>query len=245
MKVFILFAHPEPEYSFNSALLETSVSTLKAQGHEVIVSDLYKMGFNPVASAKDFTERRFPDRLQYDREQKFAVSHQALSKDIQDEIEKVLWCDVFIVQFPLYWFSMPAIIKGWFDRVFVNSLIYGAGKRFDQGGLAGRKAMLCVSTGAYESMFKSDGLLGDINITLWPIHHGIFGYTGLQALPPFFAWSPVYHDGKCDDYLAQYAERMKNLADLEPMPTHWLGDFDENFRLKPEVQPRTVGHSRE
>lgn len=71
MKVPIVFAHPESD-SFGGALLKCATDTLTAQGHQVVVSDLYRMGFNPVASASDFLERRFPDRLQYDREQKLA-----------------------------------------------------------------------------------------------------------------------------------------------------------------------------
>jgi len=245
MNVFILYAHPEPELSFNGALLERSVKTLQAQGHQVKVSDLYKMNFNPVASADDFSVRRFPDRLQYDREQKNAVQNQALSPDILAEIEKVQWCDLFIVQFPLYWFSMPAIMKGWFDRVFVNSVIYGSGKRYETGGLRGRKAMVCTTTGAYDKMFQPDGLLGDINAALWPIHNGILFYTGFEVLPPFVGWCPV-HNGQqaCDQYMDEYAERLRNIEQTEPMEFHPLTDFDQDFRLKDGIEPRTSGHRR-
>lgn len=57
----------------------------------------YKMKFNPFASADDFSTRRFPERLQYDREQKFAVDNDALPEDIKAELEKLFWCDFFIV----------------------------------------------------------------------------------------------------------------------------------------------------
>ena len=243
MKVFILYAHPEPEKSFNGELLRTSIKTLEAEGHEVRVSDLYQMQFNPVASEKDFLERRFPDRLQYDREQKHAVKYDALTADIVEEIEKVMWCDLFIVQFPLYWFSMPAIMKGWFDRVFANSLIYGAGKRMENGGLKGKKAMVCLSTGAEETMFKPNGLLGDINITLWPIHGGIFWYTGMEVLEPFVAWNPVYQgEEKSRDYFNLYAERLKNFENIPVLPNHPLADFDNNFQFKDSVRAKTVAH---
>lgn len=243
MNVFILYAHPEPELSFNAALLKRSVDTLTSEGHDVIVSDLYKMNFNPVASESDFSERRFPDRLQYDREQKYAVQHNALSNDIAAEIEKVQWCDLLIMQFPLYWFSMPAIMKGWFDRVFVNSLIYGANKRYETGGLKGRKAMLTISAGAYESMFQSNGLLGDLDIALWPIHNGILHYTGFEVLPPFMSWSPV-HNGQqaCDKYLDDYAERLRHLDQQKPLEFHPQKDFGDDFLLKPGVTPRSTGH---
>lgn len=92
MKVLIVFAHHEPK-SFNASLLARSVATLQSLGHEVQVSDLHAMNFNPVATAGDFTERRFPDALQYDREQKYANEHKAFAPDIQAEIDKLLWCD--------------------------------------------------------------------------------------------------------------------------------------------------------
>ncbi len=243
MKIFILYAHPEPEHSFNAALLQRSIETLEAEGHEVKVSDLYKMNFNPVASADDFSDRRFPERLQYDREQKYAVQNDALSDDIVAEMEKVMWCDLFILQFPLYWFSMPAIMKGWFDRVFVNSVIYGKGKRYETGGLKGRKAMVSMTTGAYKEMFQPNGLLGDLEVALWHIHNGTLFYTGFEVLPPFVGWCPV-HKGQsaCDQYLDQYANRLKNLDQLKPLEFHPLSDFGGDFLLKPNVEPRSAGH---
>src|SRR5690606_2449016 len=116
---------------------------------------------------EDFFERRFPDALQYDREQKQASQRQTFTADIQAELDKLLACDLLILQFPLWWFSVPAILKGWIDRVFVNGTVYGAGgRRFDQGGLKGRKAMLAFTTGCFPEMMTSDGLLGHRDIIL-------------------------------------------------------------------------------
>ncbi|MFT6268736.1 MAG: NAD(P)H dehydrogenase (quinone) [Alphaproteobacteria bacterium] len=245
MKVFILYAHPEPEASFQAALHRKGVETLKSEGHEVVVSDLYKMGFNPVASADDFSIRRFPERLQYDREQKFAVDNDALPEDIKAELEKLFWCDLLIVQFPLYWFSTPAILKGWFDRVFVNSVVYGAGKRYETGGLKGRKAMVVTSCGAYPEMFEPDGIMGDINIALWHLHNGTLFYTGFEVLPPFVAYSPVFLGQEaCDKYLNDYSTRLKNIDTTEPMKFHPLTDFGPDFKLKPDVTPSSAGHRR-
>src|SRR5689334_11951689 len=114
MNILVVYAHPEPA-SFNRALLQAAVETLAGEGHEVVVSDLYAMGFNPVAGPGDFTERRFPDALQYDREQKHATERQLYTPDIQAEIDKLVRCDLLILQFPLWWFSTPAILKGWID----------------------------------------------------------------------------------------------------------------------------------
>jgi NAD(P)H dehydrogenase (quinone) len=245
MKVFILYAHPEPDASFQAELHRRGVETLKSEGHEVVVSDLYKMGFNPVASADDFSIRRFPERLQYDREQKFAVDNDALPEDIKAELEKIFWCDFFIVQFPLYWFSTPAILKGWFDRVFVNSVVYGAGKRYETGGLKGRKAMVVTSCGAYPEMFEPDGVMGDINVALWHLHNGTLFYTGFEVLPAFVAYSPVFLGQEaCDKYLNDYSTRLKNIDTTKPMKFHPLADFGPDFKLKPDVTPLSAGHRR-
>lgn len=245
MNVLIVYAHPEP-HSFGRALLERSVQTLNACGHVVVVSDLYGMGFEPVASAGDFTERRFPDLLQYDREQKQSSERHTFTPDIQSEIDKLLACDLLILQFPLWWFSVPAILKGWIDRVFVNGTVYGAaGKRFDNGGLKGRKAMLAFTTGCFPNMMEPDGLLGQRDVVLWHLQHGTFGYCGLQVLQPFVGWSIQYTDDvQRHAYLDAYEARLHGIEQEAVMPSHPLADFGPDWRLKPDVAPRTAGHRR-
>lgn len=244
MKVFIVYAHHEPK-SFNAALLQQSVETLKAQGHEVQVSDLYAMGFNPVAGPEDFALRRFPEALQYDREQKYAHEHDAFAEDIKAELDKLLWCDFLILQFPLWWWSLPGIMKGWIDRVFVNGVVYGKGRRMDSGGLKGRRAMLAITTGCYPDMVAHDGLLGDLGVSLWHLHSGTLAYAGFKVLPPFTAWSIHYttHEQRVR-YLEDYAARLQQIETTEPMFFHPLADFGSDWRLKPELKSLTVGQRR-
>ena len=150
------------------------------------------MGFNPVAGPNDFKLRRFPDALQYDREQKYAHEHHAFADEIRAELNRLLWCDFLILQFPLWWYSVPAIMKGWIDRVFVNGIVYGKGRRMDTGGLKGRRAMMTITTGCYPEMVAPDGPLGDPEVNLWHMHSGTLAYAGVQVLPPFTAWSTHY-----------------------------------------------------
>lgn len=243
MNVFIVYAHPEPR-SFGRALLDTAVQTLQAAGHAVVVSDLYAMGFNPVASAADFSERRFPDRLQYDREQKHAVAHDALAPDIRAELDKLLAADLLILQFPLWWFSVPAILKGWVDRVLVNGIVYGQGRRFDTGGLKGKRAMVATSTGCYPAMMEPDGLLAAFDVNLWHLQHGTLAYAGCEVLPAFKAWSVHYTDAaQRQAYLDAYAQRLRHIEHDTPLPRHTLDEFHD-WRLKPGIAPRTAGHRR-
>ena len=244
MKILIVFAHPEPK-SFGAALLNRSVETLRSCGHDVVVSDLYRMKFNPVASEADFTMRRFPEALQYDREQKGASKTSSFSADIQQEIDKLLGCDMLILQFPLWWFSMPAVMKGWIDRVFVNGLVYGSGRRFDTGGMKGRRAMVSITTACSPEMVEHDGLLAHLDVNLWHLQHGTLAYAGFDVLAPFAAWSIHYTtpEGRVR-YLDEYAMRLEGIEQETPMPTHPLADFGKDWRLKPDIAPRTAGHRR-
>lgn len=244
MKIFIVYAHHEPK-SFNAALLKRSVDTLTGQGHEVQVSDLHAMNFNPVAGPADFKQRRFPDALQYDREQKYSHQHDSFADDIKLELDKLLWCDFLILQFPLWWFSVPAMMKGWIDRVFVNGVVYGTGRRMDTGGLKGRKAMMAITTGCYPEMVLPDGLLGDLEVNLWHLNSGTLAYAGFKVLPPFTAWSIHYttHEQRTA-YLDEYARRLEELETTEPMFFHPLADFGSDWRLKAGIAPKTVGQHR-
>lgn len=244
MNVLIVFAHHEHQ-SFNAALLQRSLDVLAREGHTVEVSDLYGMGFDPVASRSDFLERRFPERLQYDREQKHSTAHGTFSPDIASEVEKLIRCDCLILQFPLWWFSVPAILKGWFDRILVNGLAYGAGRRYDTGGLRGRRAMLTVTTAAYETMCSPGGLVGELDVVLWPIQNGTLAYTGFEVLPPFVGYSVSYVDDETRrGYLDAYEARLRSLATTPPIDFHRLADFGPDWKLKDGVEPRAIGQAR-
>ncbi len=175
MKVFVVHAHPEPK-SFCTAMKSTAVEEFERQGHEVKVSDLYAMGFQPVASIDDFTERADPDYCTYALEQRHGVKTGTLSQDIQDELDKLLWCDLIVFVFPIFWFSTPAILKGWIDRVLVSGQVYGGKRFYDQGGLKGRKALVGFTIGGQEHMFAEQSIHGPIEGMLkhccrehWPI----------------------------------------------------------------------------
>jgi NAD(P)H dehydrogenase (quinone) len=242
MKVLIVYAHSQPA-SFNAAMLGAAKATLAAQGHEVRVSDLYQMGFNPVASASDFKERRFPDHMQYDREQKYAVEHKTFSDDIAAEIEKVLWCDLLILQFPLWWYSVPAIMKGWFDRVFVNGLMYGQLGRFNHGGLKGKRAMVSTTTGCFPGMVDEGGVMGHLDAVLWHLQYGTLAYVGFDVLDPYVAWSTRYsEDNMRQQYLEEFAEHLRNLDSRPSKDVHATEDFGKDWKLKPGIEPQTFGH---
>lgn len=233
MKILIVYAHHEPK-SFNGALKELAISVLKKQGHDVKYSDLYAMNFNPVADKGDFSEMANPAALQYIMEQKNASEKGLFADEIQKEQEKVRWADFIIFQCPVWWFSVPAILKGWFDRVLAAGFAWDFGRMYDKGLLVGKKAMLSVTTGGPEIFYAPDAPHGlDINQLLYPVNHGVLYFCGIQPIPPFFAFA-VFQigDEKRKEYLEQYRQRLLTLESTAPIAYHRLSDFDENMQLK-------------
>src|SRR5450759_931343 len=111
MKVFIVYWHPEPR-SFNAAVFHTACATLAAAGHEVRISDLHELRFDPVSSRKNFTTVKEPNYLKPQIEEMHATEMNGFSPEIESEIGKVEWCELMIWQFPLWWFGLPATLKG-------------------------------------------------------------------------------------------------------------------------------------
>jgi len=117
MKVLLVFAHPEPR-SLSAALRDVAVRELEAQGHEVRVSDLYAMNWKSEVDRADFPPLAADARLMVTAASRDAFHADELTDDVKAEIDKLLWADALMLQFPLWWFAMPAILKGWVDRVF-------------------------------------------------------------------------------------------------------------------------------
>jgi len=129
MNHLLVYAHPNPA-SFNHAIEETVRHTLEAQGHAVVVRDLYALNFNPVLSAADTA----------------ALRSGTPPADIAEEQAHVAWADVVSFVYPTWWVGMPAILKGYIDRVFSYGFAFAYGEQGPIGLLKGKKAFL-VSTG--------------------------------------------------------------------------------------------------
>jgi NAD(P)H dehydrogenase (quinone) len=226
MKVLIVFAHPEPR-SLNGALRDVAIKELKAQGHEVRVSDLYADGWKSEVDRTDFPEWARDERFIPGLASKKAFEGDTLTEDVKAEIEKLLWADTLIMQFPLWWYAMPAILKGWVDRVFAYGFAYGVGEhsdqrwgdRFGEGTLLGKSAMLIVTTGGWEEHYSARGINGPMEDLLFPINHGILYYPGYNVLPSFVAYKVDRFDEAGFEPMAErLRERMRTLETTPPIP---------------------------
>ena len=226
MKVLLVFAHPEPR-SLNGALRDVAIRELEAQGHEVRVSDLYADGWKSEVDRADFPALAPEARLKVAGASAEAFAAGALTEDVRAEQEKLLWADMLILQFPLWWYSMPAILKGWVDRVYAYGFAYGVGEhsdtywgdRFGEGTLAGKRAMLIVTTGGWEEHYAPRGVNGPIDDLLFPINHGILYYPGYDVLPSFVAYRVDRLDEAGFEAMAErLRERMRTVATTPPIP---------------------------
>lgn len=233
MRVFIVHAHPEPK-SFNGAMTREATAALKSAGHEVVVSDLYAMGFNPVSDRRNFTTVADAGVYRQQAEEAHAAQHDGFAPDLQSEMDKLFWCDALILQFPLWWFGLPAILKGWVDRVFASGgRIYGGGKWYDRGVLAGKRAMCSLTIGGPPPIYSGRGLNGPIGDILFPINHGMLYFTGFTVIEPFLVHAPVRISAEeRAAHLARYRERVLGLATAPTIVYPKLDDYDSSFVLK-------------
>ena len=254
MNVLIVYAHPEPT-SLNCALKNFAMKRLEAAGHTVQVSDLYAMEWKATVDATDSTDRVAGAPFNVSAESKRAYQNGTQSADIAAEQEKLKWADAVIFQFPLWWFSMPAIMKGWVERVYAYGFAYGVGEhsdhrwgdRYGEGSLAGKRSMLVVTTGGWEPHYSPRGINGPIDDLLFPINHGILFYPGFDVLPPFV----TYRTGRMDE--ARFAQtcdalgrRLDELWSTRPIPYRRQngGDYAiPECTLKDDVAPGQTGLS--
>lgn len=133
MRVLVLYCHPNPE-SYVGALHRTVVETLRAEGHEVDDCDLYAEGFDPVLSR---VER--------------AGYHDLASntRPVDGHVARLRAAEALVLVFPVWNFGLPAMLKGYFDRVFLPGVSFGLVEGKARGTLTNiRKVAVVTSYGA-------------------------------------------------------------------------------------------------
>ena len=107
MRALVVYCHPK-EGSFTAAVRDRVLAELESAGAELRITDLYARGFDPVLSAEDFERYNDDD-------------NDAL---VSDDVADLKWCDTLIFIYPTWWFGLPAIMKGWLDRVFLPEVAF-------------------------------------------------------------------------------------------------------------------------
>ena len=242
-------AHPE-QCSLNGSLRRDGIAHLRGKGHSVLESNLYAMDWDPVVRAQDGGHdpdaASGPFRVSSDTRSAYLAAEQPA--DVAEEQSKLQGADAIVIQFPLWWYGMPAILKGWFDRVFVNGFAFGtdpvSGRRlrFEQGPFTGKRALVVTTLGDRPQAIGPRGKSGELSELLFGLLHGTFAYTGMSALSPL----PVPSADRMSDYSGAREElthRLDCLFTDEPIPyrPQFTGDYTPDWELAPHVRPGEHG----
>ncbi|THH34420.1 flavodoxin family protein [Aliishimia ponticola] len=108
MRALVIYCHPS-EGSFTSAVRDTVLARLAAAGAEVRLRDLYAEGFQPVLTTGEWTGY---------------LDYPANRSPVEDHCADIEWCDTLIFVYPTWWYGLPAMLKGWLDRVLLPEVAF-------------------------------------------------------------------------------------------------------------------------
>ncbi|MGV8844578.1 MAG: NAD(P)H-dependent oxidoreductase [Pseudomonas sp.] len=237
MNVFIIFCHPEPK-SFNGSLKDAAIKTFEELGHTVEISDLYGEQFDPVEKAEHYNNRIDTNRFDPLSEQRNAYKSNTLPQDIKKQIEKLENCDLLVMQFPMWWHQQPAMLKGWFDRVFISGGLYTSKMRYDKGYFKGKRAICSVTSGAPKSTFTKNGRGGgEIETLLRPMNFSLH-YMGFSVLPPYLSteiqnkgftyMNPEEFELHLAECMSKWCEYLRNIDQVNSLSFSGWDDWDDN-----------------
>jgi len=191
VKTLIIFAHPKPA-SFNGAILQACLNKLQEKNHEIRIRDLYEMNFNPILKDDGFTVK----------------SSTSIPATVRTEQEHLLWAQNLLFIFPTWWGGMPAILKGYFDRVFTNGFAFEFQAAGSKGLLMNRKAMIFQTTSHPKESLKPYQLISSIETI---IDVGILQFCGIETLAHKFFYSVPYVDNQTRENMLKEVEDIVEL----------------------------------
>jgi NAD(P)H dehydrogenase (quinone) len=192
MKTLIIIAHPSKN-SFNASILYEVEMHLTNKGHEVKVCDLYTLKFNPVLEEDNHTN----------------FSQNKITEEIMEEQKKILWAENLVFIYPTWWCGMPAILKGYFDRVFTNGFAF----RYEhlkgaEGLLKGKKCVVFQTTSQTEDYMKPNQLISSMETSM---DVGILDYCGINVITHKFFYSVPNVDKEAREKMLK---EVKSIVDI-------------------------------
>jgi NAD(P)H dehydrogenase (quinone) len=189
MHVLAVLAHPVRQ-SYTGALFDALVSGITSSGsHTVEAADLYRKGFDPAFRPEDYNQ----------------FQGQAMPDAILAEQARVDAADALAFVFPIWWWSFPAMLKGWFDRVFSDGWAYSFEPGRSRGLLRDRPTLVLGVGGTRQSTYVKYGydkaMEAEIDI-------GLLGYCGLRDVETYY----VYEVEQSLDYRQQHLARARELG---------------------------------
>ena len=192
MRHLIVYCHPNPR-SFSHAIKEAVAEASRSKGHETVVRDLYAIGFDPVLKGSDFV----------------GFQSGKVPSDIAEEQKHVAWADLMTFVYPTWWTGLPAMIKGYIDRVYSNGFAFSYGEAGPVGLLKGKKAVLFTPMGTPNPYYEQSGMLPAMHLTS---DTGIMAFCGIETLQhTFFGGVPMADDATRKGMLDQVRQTMEKV----------------------------------
>ncbi|MDN6325884.1 MAG: NAD(P)H-dependent oxidoreductase [Corynebacterium sp.] len=247
-----VYAHPRQQ-SLNGELFRAGHDAL-SRHYNVATSDLYSLDFDPVLRERDLgSAGARPGAIAVQAGE--AYNRDETPADIRTEHAKVAEAELLVLQFPLWWYGPPAILKGWLDRVLTENFAYGdmdpdlgVPRRYGDGGLSGRRALVIVTVGEDDRSLGPRGVSGDLESVLFPLTHGALWFVGIDVLELYVVYDADGLDGAgVDAEVARLVERIDGLGETggtsseaeHPVPYRRLrdGDYAGTRALDTDILP--------
>lgn len=246
--ILLVHAQPEPT-SLTRSFVNAAIQALTQQGHTVLQSDLYAMRWKAVLDADDFPDRANTECLSFITESGHAYATGTQPSDVAEEQRKLLAADAVIFVFPLWWYGIPAILKGWFERVYAYGFGYGYQDegnrlRYGDGMLKGKRALLAAMVGGGEKDYGPRGINGPLKELLFPVTHGCLFYPGMEVLPIHAVYGANQLSRKAAaQQLESWRHRLAGLFDETPIPFRRQngGDYPDGHSLASHIAPEASG----
>jgi NAD(P)H dehydrogenase (quinone) len=162
MHVLTILCHPKPT-SFSHSVAERFNDGARSMGHTVEVADLYAERFDPIMTERDLQQ----------------FEGIAVPEEIQREQARIERAAALCLVYPIWWYGMPAMMKGWFDRVWSAGWAYRWQHDPEGSLLAARPCTLLIPLGASDNQLKRWGYRNEIE-HLW--RYGVLGYCGVDPI---------------------------------------------------------------
>lgn len=166
MKHLVVFAHPYSK-SFGKGIVEAIEKEVLKNGSEIRIRDLYEIGFNPTLESSDLLNLQTGD----------------YASDIREEQEHIKWADIITFVYPVWWAGLPAMLKGYVDRVFANGFAFTHNANGPVGLLKGKKAILFSTTGFPSDHYEKIGMHKSMKQTS---DEAIFKFCGIDVIKHMF-----------------------------------------------------------
>lgn len=243
MHTHIVLAHPEPK-SFNAHLARQARRALEARGSSVSLSDLYAMGFDACERGEHYRDRAEPARFDPQLEQRRASDTGTLPAMVAEEIAALDRADLVILQYPMWWHMPPAMLKGWFDRVFAFGEVYTSQKRFENGRFKGKRAIVSVTVATNPATYAYNGRSGDIDLMLWPVNFSL-AYVGFTVAQPFVGYgveSALRYsaadvvEARLKQVEADLIAALETIDRRADIPFNLMSEWGADGRIKPDAK---------